>query len=70
MADKKRCPNPACHRMIRLTNAGTFCVHKPYTRSYSSEFIADCPASGRTAASFHVKPPQEDVDADTPAADG
>lgn len=45
--------------MIRLTNAGTLYVHKPYTRTYSSEFIADCPASGHTVESFHVKRKEE-----------
>jgi hypothetical protein len=71
MAAKKRCPNKACHRMVRMTNAGTFYAHKPYTRSYSSEFIADCPASGCTPESFHVKQEQEGgADASTRTATG
>jgi hypothetical protein len=52
--------------MIRLTNAGTFYAHKPYTRSYSSEFISDCPASGHTIESFHVKRKEGQADASAP----
>lgn len=55
--------------MIRLTNAGTFYVHKPYTRTYSSEFIADCPASGHTVESFHVKQAQDKEAAQHDASD-
>lgn len=52
---RKRCPEPACRRMIRLTSAGNFYAHKPYTRQYSGEFVPECAMSGRPPQAFHVK---------------
>lgn len=61
---RKRCPHKPCRRMVRLTNAGTFYVHKPYTRKFSNEMIPECPASGETIESFHVKHKREGAQRD------
>lgn len=37
-----------CHRRIRLTQAGTFYAHKPYTRGFSGEMVPQCAAGGQT----------------------
>lgn len=37
-----------CRRTVRLTNAGTFYAHKPYTRQFSGEMVPYCKASGMT----------------------